>query len=305
MVITAAETAVPAPTAPTTATAPTTVPGAPAQAPASVVDLAGRAARGCLARARVSASSIGVLVNVGVYREHNTFEPAMAALVQKEIGINLDYIADPEPAAGFSFDLMNGACGVLNAVQVGQALLATGSTERLLITAADVHPGGDADRDPGYPYADLAGAFLLERSADPGAGFGPVRHYTADGPTGVEGYLDTAAMGTQGRTAITVRHEPGHRARLSELAARVVTEYAEEFGVDLDRTLVIGPSATTAADTAGDAARAGGEPHTAAPVLGYLRAMDGVRRDDYDQFLFVSVGAGPSAACAVYRPEGW
>lgn len=188
---------------------------------------------------------------------------------------------------------------------MGQALLATGSTERLLITAADVHPGGDADRDPGYPYADLAGAFLLERSADPGAGFGPVRHYTADGPTGVEGYLDTAAMGTQGRTAITVRHEPGHRARLSELAARVVTEYAEEFGVDLDRTLVIGPSATTAADTAGDAARAGGEPHTAAPVLGYLRAMDGVRRDDYDQFLFVSVGAGPSAACAVYRPEGW
>lgn len=291
MVITAAETAAPAPTAPTTA------PGAPAQAPASVVDLAGRAARGCLARARVSPSSIGVLVNVGVYREHNTFEPAMAALVQKEIGINLDYITDPEPAAGFSFDLMNGACGVLNAVQVGQALLATGSTERLLITAADVHPGGDADRDTGYPYADLAGAFLLERSADPDTGFGPVRHYTADRPTDVEGYLDAGTMGTQGRTTITVRREPGHRARLSELAERAVTEYAGEFGIDLDRTLVIGPSPATAG--------AGGEAHTAAPVLGYLRAMDGVRRDDYDQFLFVSVGAGPSAACAVYRPEGW
>lgn len=124
MVITAAATAVP-----------------DGSAPASVVDLAGRVARSCLARARVSASSIGVLVNVGVYREHNTFEPAMAALVQKEVGINLDYIADPDPAAGFSFDLMNGACGVLNAVQVGHALLETGSTERVLITAADVHPG--------------------------------------------------------------------------------------------------------------------------------------------------------------------
>ncbi|MER7468348.1 hypothetical protein [Streptomyces sp. NPDC097981] len=317
MVITAAETAVPDPSAPTTA------PGAPAGAPASVVDLAGRAARGCLARARVPASSIGVLVNVGVYREHNTFEPAVAALVQKEIGINLDYIADPEPAAGFSFDLMNGACGVLNAVQVGQALLETGSTERLLITAADVHPGGDADRDAGYPYADLAGAFLLERSADPGAGFGPVRHYTADRPTDVEGYLDTGTMGAQGRTTITVRREPGHRARLSELAARAVTEYAGEFRVDLDRTLVIGPSASASASAsatatatttmagagtgagAGAGVGVGGEPHTAAPVLGYLRAMGGVRRDDYDQFLFVSVGAGPSAACAVYRPEGW
>ncbi|MFD4247887.1 hypothetical protein ACFWP3_40885 [Streptomyces sp. NPDC058525] len=305
MVITAAGTALPDRSAPTPS-APT--PSGPPSAPASAVELAGRAARGALARARVPASSIGVLVNVGVYREHNTFEPAMAALVQKEVGINLDYIADPEPAAGFSFDLMNGACGVLNAVQVGQALLETGSTERLLITAADVHPGGDADRDPDYPYADLAGALLLERSADPAAGFGPVRHYTEDRPTDVEGYLDTAAMGRHGRTAITVRRVPGHGARLSAFAARAVTDYAAEFGVDLDRTLVIGPFATADGDDGDDeagAGEAGGEPHTAAPVLGYLRAMDGVRRDDYDQFLFVSAGAGPSAACALYRPEGW
>ncbi|MFB6557809.1 hypothetical protein ACFCYH_02670 [Streptomyces sp. NPDC056400] len=282
MVITAAATALP-----------------DASAPASVVDLAGRAARGALARAAVPASSIGTLINVGVYREHNTFEPAMAALVQKEVGINLDYIADPEPAAGFSFDLMNGACGVLNAVQVGLSLLETGTTERLLITAADVHPGGDADRDAAYPYADLAGALLLERSADPGAGFGPVRHYTADRPTDVEGYLDTGTMGRHGRTTITVRREPGHAERLSAFAERAAADYAQEIGIDLDRTLVIGPS--TAADGAGDR----GEPHTAAPVLGYLRAMDGARRDDHDQFLFVSVGAGPSAACALYRPEGW
>ncbi len=292
MVITAAGTALPDPSSPT-----------------SVVDLAGRAARGALARARVSASSIGVLINVGVYREHNTFEPAMSALVQKEVGINLDYIADPEPAAGFSFDLMNGACGVLNAVQVGQALLETGSTERLLITAADVHPGGDADRDTAYPYADLGGALLLERSADPRAGFGPVRHYTADRPTDVEGYLDTDTMGRHGRTTITVRREPDHAERLSEFAAHAAADYAREIGIGLDRTLVIGPSATAVADDTGAGAEAGagarGEPHTAAPVLGYLRALDAVRRDDHEQLLFVSVGAGPSAACALYRPEGW
>ncbi|MET9596223.1 hypothetical protein [Streptomyces sp. NPDC006459] len=299
MVITAADTALPDPSDPS--------------APASVVDLAGRAARGALDRAQVPASSIGVLINVGVYREHNTFEPAMSALVQKEVGINLDYIADPEPAAGFSFDLMNGACGVLNAVQVGQALLETGSTERLLITAADVHPGGDADRDTAYPYADLGGALLLERSADPRAGFGPVRHYTADRPTDVEGYLDTGTMGRHGRTTITVRREAGHAERLSEFAAHAAADYAREIGIDLDRTLVIGPAAAAAAAAdstgaeaeAGAGVGAGGEPHTAAPVLGYLRALDSVRREDHEQLLFVSVGAGPSAACALYRPEGW
>ncbi|MEU6862300.1 hypothetical protein ABZ924_03315 [Streptomyces sp. NPDC046876] len=281
------------------ATATHTDPGTPA----SAVDLAGRAARSCLDSARVSASGVGVLINVGVYREHNTFEPALSALVQKQVGINLDYLADPQPSPGFSFDLMNGACGVLSAVQAGQALLATGTTERLLITAADVHPGGNAAADPDYPYADLAGALLLERAADPGTGFGPVRHYGADGADGAfdtEGYLDLDTMGTAGRSRITVRRTPGHETRAGELAAAAVASYAEEFGLDLDRTLVVGPR-TTAADGPQGLT---GEPHTAAPVLGYRRALDGVRPEDCDGLLFVTAGAG-SAACASYRPQGW
>ncbi|MEW2417992.1 hypothetical protein AB0953_30405 [Streptomyces sp. NPDC046866] len=269
--------------------------------PASAVDLAGRAARSCLDSARVSASGVGVLINVGVYREHNTFEPALSALVQKEVGINLDYLADPQPSPGFSFDLMNGACGVLSAVQAGQALLATGTTERLLITAADVHPGGDAAADPDYPYADLAGALLLERAADPGTGFGPVRHYGADGPSDTEGYLDLDTMGTAGRSRITVRRAPGHDARAGELAAAAVASYAEEFGLDLDRTLVVGPRTGAADGFQGIT----GEPHTAAPVLGYRRALDGARPEDCDGLLFVTAGAGPAAACASYRPQGW
>ncbi|MFD0267554.1 hypothetical protein ACFVGY_13285 [Streptomyces sp. NPDC127106] len=299
IVITAAATAAPTDLAnPTDQASPT----APATS-ASAVDLAGRAARSCLDSARVSPSGVGVLVNVGVYREHNTFEPAVSALVQKEVGINLDYLADPQPAAGFSFDLMNGACGVLSAVQTAQALLATGTTERLLITAADVHPGGNASHDPDYPYADLAGAVLLERAADPGTGFGPVRHYGADRPTDVEGYLDLDTMGSSGRSGITVRRTPQHETRTGELAAAAVASYAEEFGLDLTRTLLIGPRVPL--DPAAPPGT-GGEPHTAAPILGYVRALEaGVRPADYDGILFVTAGAGPSAACASYRPQGW
>ncbi|MEV6951179.1 hypothetical protein [Streptomyces sp. NPDC051183] len=277
--------------------------------PASAVELASRAARACLAQAQVSPSSVGVLINVGVYRESNTFEPALAALVQKEVGINLDYIADPAPAAGFSFDLMNGACGVLNAVQLAQSLLGTGSAERVLITAADVHPGGDARRDPHYPYADLAGAILLQRSADPDAGFGPVSVYPGDGPTDTEGYLDTAAMGTDGRSRITVRRTEGHGARRSLLAAACAVGYAREHGIDLDRTLVVGPHAEEEPHPAeeADPGRTGpaAEAHTAAPILGYLRALAAPRPKDCDRILLVAAGAGPSAACAGYRPEGW
>ncbi|MFE2878256.1 hypothetical protein ACFXG6_17835 [Streptomyces roseus] len=266
--------------------------------PASAVELASRAARACLAQAQVSPSSVGVLINVGVYRESNTFEPALAALVQKEVGINLDYMADPVPAAGFSFDLMNGACGVLNAVQLAQSLLDTAAAERVLITAADVHPGGDARRDPDYPYADLGGALLLQRSAEPGAGFGPVSSYAGDGPTDTEGYLDTAAMGSDGRSRITVRRTEGHGARRGALAAACTAGYAREHGIDLDRTLVVGPGA-------GERVRDEGEPHTAAPILGYLQAVAAPRPRGRDRLLLVAAGAGPSAACVSYRPEGW
>ncbi|MFD7082409.1 hypothetical protein [Streptomyces sp. NPDC059918] len=266
--------------------------------PASAVELASRAARACLARAQVSPSSVGVLINVGVYRESNTFEPALAALVQKEVGINLDYIADPAPAAGFSFDLMNGACGVLNAVQLAQSLLDTAGAERVLITAADVHPGGDARRDPDYPYADLGGALLLQRSAEPGAGFGPVSTYAGDGPTDTEGYLDTATMGSDGRSRITVRRTEGHGARRAALASACTAGYAREHGIDLDRTLVVGPGA-------GEHVHDEGEPHTAAPILGYLQAVAAPRPRERDRLLLVAAGAGPSAACVSYRPEGW
>ncbi|KMO93557.1 beta-ketoacyl-[acyl-carrier-protein] synthase family protein [Streptomyces roseus] len=266
--------------------------------PASAVELASRAARACLARAQVSPSSVGVLINVGVYRESNTFEPALAALVQKEVGVNLDYTADPAPASGFSFDLMNGACGVLNAVQLAQSLLDTAGAERVLITAADVHPGGDARRDPDYPYADLGGALLLQRSAAPGAGFGPVSSYAGDGPSDTEGYLDTAATGGDGRSRITVRRTEGHGARRAALAAACTAGYAREHGIDLDRTLVVGPGA-------GERARDEGEPHTAAPILGYLRAVAAPRPRGRDRLLLVAAGAGPSAACVSYRPEGW
>ncbi|MER8184432.1 hypothetical protein [Kitasatospora sp. NPDC094015] len=290
---------------------------APADGPATAVRLAGRASLECLAEARLSPDTVGLLINVGVYREHNTFEPAVGALVQKEVGINLDYLADPVPGAAFSFDLMNGACGVLNAVQVAQAMLATGSTERVLITAADVHPGGRAALDPDYPYADLGAALLLERSAGDEGGFGPVRTAGSDQDSAVAGYLPTAGMGARGRGRITVRRDTGFADQLLDLAAATAAEYAHAEGLDLDRTLLVTSrptadfaqrlaarlglpaSAAAAAEAPGPDGRL---PHTAAPILGYLQAMGEGLPAEVDQLLFVAAGAGPSAACVSYRP---
>ncbi|MEU2718407.1 hypothetical protein [Streptomyces sp. NPDC007205] len=296
----------------------------PDETAASSVRLASRAAGDCLVDAGLSPDAVGVLINTGVYRESNTFEPALAALVQKEVGMNLDYLAAPMPVAGFSCDLMNGACGVLNAVQVAQALLVTGSTDRVLVTAADVHPGGRAADDPAYPYADLGAALLLERGTEPGTGFGPVSlRATDDGDSsaGTRGYLETAGMGAEGRGRITVEREPEavRVERLVALAADTVSDYARAEGLGLDRTLVVcTPVGPHFADrlawrlgldprsvwAPGAPGTAGGEPLTAAPVIGYLSAMERGLPPGKDQLLLVAAGSGPSVACVSYRSQG-
>src|SRR5579864_7241559 len=79
--------------------------------------LADAAARACLARAGKQPGDVDMLINAGVYREDNMGEPALAALIQEDIGAN----PGQPPVGGrgtFSFDLMNGTCGVISAIQL-------------------------------------------------------------------------------------------------------------------------------------------------------------------------------------------
>ena len=80
----------------------------------SVVEHLSRAGRAAIDAAGIDDREVGVLINSGVYRDSNTVEPAIGALIQQGIGLGLTYQrSDPKC---FSFDLMNGACGMLNAV---------------------------------------------------------------------------------------------------------------------------------------------------------------------------------------------
>ena len=61
---------------------------------------------------------MGVLVHTGVYRDENICEPAMAPFIQRRVGANP--ALPPLGAPGtFSFDLVNGGCGFLSAVDRG------------------------------------------------------------------------------------------------------------------------------------------------------------------------------------------
>ncbi|CAM4263217.1 hypothetical protein NONI108955_17590 [Nocardia ninae] len=278
----------------------------------SSVQNSGLAAKQSLERAGVRPDQVGVLINAGVFRDSNTVEPAVSALIQKAAGIGLEYAKD-DPRT-FSFDLMNGATGVLNAVQVATAILATGSAEHVLIVAGDGHPSmtRSAATDD-FPYATSGAALLLEHTDEPD-GFGRVHTVNGDGTPAVEAYVDTATMGTVGRGLMTVDREPGFADRLLSVATEAARAALADAGhSDLAGTALI--ASTPSPDFPARLAEAlgidqdsvrtpdltDGDPHTASLPQAYDRAVISDTLRDFTHVLFVAAGAGPSAAAVLYR----
>jgi 3-oxoacyl-[acyl-carrier-protein] synthase III len=154
----------------------------------SALRLAVRAARDCLHETGRTPHDIDLLVNAGIYRDRNLGEPALAAMIQQDIGAN------PEaPHAGshgtFSFDIMNGSCGVLTALQIVDGFLRSHSIDCALIVASDADPGhGMSERFPFSP----AGAALLCTWTDDDRGLG--RSYWASALDERESFSATVGL---------------------------------------------------------------------------------------------------------------
>jgi 3-oxoacyl-[acyl-carrier-protein] synthase III len=268
------------------------------------------AAKACIANAGIAVDEIDMLINVGVYRDANMVEPAMAALVAKELGLNLDYVKFPTKKAALSLDLMNGGCGMLNAIQVASAFLTVDRGQTILIVSSDAHPSGRTNV-PGFPYATMGAAMLLQHDASDGRGFGRLQvRDSNDGFIGRQGVLHED--GPTGRERISVHTDEGYAERLVELARDAVREYVVAERLDLDKTLLVTSQVTPrfgaalaaqlkVADAATVRVDVGGDPHTSALTLGYHLGEKSGQTSRFEQILFVSAGAGLTTACAIYR----
>lgn len=274
----------------------------------SAIELAADAGRVAIDDAGLPDDAIDVLIHVGVYRDQNIVEPAIAALVQKKIGIGLDYGRGDHHL--YSFDLMNGACGVLSAIAVAGALLATGA-QSVLITASDVHPGGaDVGRAAGFPYAPKGAALVLERTRPSGTqrgrtqrgrtqptrtqqvtgttGFGPLVTASALCDAAPVGYARIPEVGAAGRRTIVV--DPTSAEDLQPLVDDVLARVAPTpavFAAVPDGVRIIG----------NDVHRVPGDAHTVGPVL----ALAAARERDARSVTLVAAGGGPEAAAMNYQ----
>lgn len=276
----------------------------------SSISLAAAAGKEAIRNAGLSVDDIDLLINVGVYRDSNMVEPAMAALIQKELGLNLDYVKSPVRKAAFGLDLMNGACGIFNAMQVASAFVTTGGARYVMIVSSDIHPSTQDAAD--FPYVPVGAAMILGASdrAEQGLGRLAVRESDTTSPV-VAGFYEL--VGTDGREQITIERDAAFADHLLALATANVRDYVAAEGIDLARTLLVtsqltpdfGARLADQLDVAPEAVAhldgIDGDPHSSAITAAFHCATAKRQHEAYDQVLFVGAGSGPMSACAVYR----
>ena len=127
--------------------------------------MADKASRTAIERAGLAVDEVDLLLNTGLYRDRNLGEPALAALIQEDVGINPE-----DPHAGmhgtFSFDIANGGCGVLTALQIADGFLQSATIDHALVVASDADPGHGMAL--GFPFLARGAAVVCHWEEGPG-----------------------------------------------------------------------------------------------------------------------------------------
>jgi 3-oxoacyl-[acyl-carrier-protein] synthase III len=128
----------------------------------------------CLKASRHRKADVGLLINAGVHRDQHICEPAMAVFIQHRLGINIEF----QQRSTLAFDLQNGGCGMLDAVQVATVMLRSGEIEAAMVVASEAN--SDRHPDQRFAYPASGAALLLDLSPWRGRGFGEFVFHTRD-----------------------------------------------------------------------------------------------------------------------------
>jgi 3-oxoacyl-[acyl-carrier-protein] synthase-3 len=259
-----------------------------------------------------------MLINVGVYREDSMGEPALAALIQEDIGANLGH--PPTGGSGtFSFDLLNGACGVITAVQIESGLLRSGVIQLGAVVSSDVQPELE---NPGARFLRPAGGAMLLRWDDRLAGFTDFCTQTfpeyedlfTSGLVWQERHGIRAPRQGNGRHRMAVAVRPGYQARLVDCAEEATRRFLRRAGLGVEDIDLLVPSPSRAgfvdplrarlgipgdrvAYTAEDLEGA----YTTGPIAALQAAIKSGRLGEAHNALLLAAGAGITVALALYR----
>jgi 3-oxoacyl-[acyl-carrier-protein] synthase III len=280
--------------------------------------LADAAARNCFALAGRRAGDIDMLINVGIYREDSMGEPALAALIQEDIGANLGHPPNGGPGT-FSFDLLNGSCGVITAVQIESGLLQSGVIRLGAVVSSDVQPELE---NPGARFLRPAGGAMLLRWDDRLAGFTDFSTETfpeyedlfTSGLVWQERHGIRAPGQSNGRHRMAVAMKPGYQARLVDCAEDATRRFMRRVGLGVEDIDLLVPSPSRAGfvdplrtrlGIPGDRVAYTPEDldgtYTTGPIAALQAAIKSGRLGEAHNALLLAAGAGITVALALYR----
>jgi len=284
--------------------------------PKGALKLADEVARACLVRAHRAAGDIDLLVNAGIYREDNLAEPALAAMIQEDIGANPGHPPRPGAHGTFSFDVANGGCGVLTALDLLDGFVRSGTIRTGLVVASDAGPA----KSESFPFPAVGGALLVRPASD------------------LEGFVDFAfetfaeaggafesaitwhekrrhlPLSRPGKNVLAVVQGDGYERRVigcaEEAARRFLARH--ELGVGSVDLAICSQSPVGFADglaarldlAPGCVARVADEirgAHTASPIAALDTAIASGQFAAARTILFATVGAGIVVGLALYR----
>lgn len=273
----------------------------------SALRIAVATSKACLAEAGCAPNELDLLINAGLYRDRDLGEPALAALIQQDIGANPE---DPHVGARgtFSFDVANGVCGPLIALQVVDGFLRSGAIQRALVVASDADPGHGLTKD--FPFAGAGGA-LLCGWAEGESGLGPF--YWTNSPAHAAAFRSRLTY-EDGRNRLVVSASDDVDEVFAGAAANVARKcLAGSVGLDAVDCIVAAPAGATFATalaahlgTSVDriAVAHNEQVHTAALIAALHDASADGRARRGNTVLFVAAGAGVTAGAALYRVPG-
>lgn len=274
----------------------------------SSIQLAVQAATACLDRSSLDRAALGLILHAGVYRDDFLSEPAVAALVAGELGINGDVQSADGPKT-LAFDVFNGAVGFLNACHVAAVMIAAGKTEHAMVVASEIENNTPESGDPIYGINQTGSAILVSRS-DGTEGFG--RFIFQQHPE-YGGALATYTQERDGRTWLQIDRDPN----LAGLYLSCIPSAAKELlaleGLDPADIAVVFPPYLSQAALDELASRIGiprsrfvdlavdSDPFTSSLPYGLEQARQHGLARPGDIALIVTVGSGPQVGCTTYR----
>jgi 3-oxoacyl-[acyl-carrier-protein] synthase-3 len=275
------------------------------------------AARACLRRGHRDAGDLDILVNAGLYKDANVAEPALTSIIQEDIGANPGSPPRRDRHGTFSFDVLDGGCGVVTAARVIDGFVGSGAARLGMVVAADADPSPRTTR--GFPFAAAGGALLLAHEAGP-SGFTRFESRTfADDADLFEAHVrwDADAGWThRGRNVLEIYEAPAFAERCAAHAVTTARAFLDDAGLaaaDVDLLIASQYPPRFGGDVAAglgiDAGRvphverALARAHTAGPIAALEAAIADGRFARARHVLFVTAGAGITIGVALYRGD--